>query len=1014
MKMKKNQLNKEQSEAVNYQVGPLLIVAGAGTGKTSVITERIVNIINSGWAKSEEVLALTFTDKAASEMEERVDRLLPYGAFFDLNISTFHSFCDEILKESGLEIGLPEYKLLNEYEQYILFKKNLDKFNLDYYRPMGNPTKFIRDLLKHFSRCKDEDITSLEYLKYAEDLRQNLDGMLSGKASKNKTEKISEFFVNAEGEFDDAIAENEVERIEEVANAFHVYQNLLLKNKALDFGDLINYCLKIFRERPNILARYQAKYKYILVDEFQDTNWAQYELVKMLAAPQNNITVVGDDDQAIYRFRGAAMTNILEFKKDYPDAKQIFLIENYRSGQKILDLAYDFIKLNNPNRLEEQLKKDGEELSKKLKANIKIKGEVEVICGADTDDELTRVAKKIIEIKNSNQNINWGDFAILARTNAQAKEACPYLEANDLPYKLFSNRGLYSKEPILASINYLSALNDCYDGVALFKALSLPVFNFTTEELTSLNYLAYKKAASLFKILNEAATLGLSKISLDKINKFLVIFRNHLALVRSKTALEIFIAFVYDTEYLKYWNSKTPQENQEGLNFLNQLAERIKRFEVDSLDKTLGAFLDEFSLELEAGEEGNLPLNENDDPETVKIMTVHSAKGLEFKYVFVISLIDRHFPTSEKKEAIKIPDILLDEILPAGDYHLEEERRLFYVAITRAKEGLWLSWSPDAGGKRKRRASRFLVESGLVEDLDIKNADEAPIKSLKEKMFFADKKPVFKKSGEIISTPPIKFSYSQFEAYERCPYQYRFDNILKVPKRGKYQMSFGRTMHSALQKILETVMHAGDKKQDSLFSTAVKINSVEKITLEECLKIYEDCWIDEWYESEGEKNKYFKKGKEAIRNFYEANKNDWPNTLFLEKGFSLRMKVDGEGVNIAGKIDRIDEMPDKKIRIVDYKTGRPKTKLEFADKAQLLIYQQAVSELFKQEIGALTFKYLDDNSEQEFLGNEKDFTKLEDKISETIRSIRKNEFPPKPGEMCKYCDFSGICEFRKL
>jgi len=161
---------------------------------------------------------------------------LPYGAFFDLNISTFHSFCDEILKESGLEIGLPEYKLLNEYEQYILFKKNLDKFNLDYYRPMGNPTKFIRDLLKHFSRCKDEDITSLEYLKYAEDLRQNLDGMLSGKASKNKTEKISEFFVNAEGEFDDAIAENEVERIEEVANAFHVYQNLLLKNKAF-FGD---------------------------------------------------------------------------------------------------------------------------------------------------------------------------------------------------------------------------------------------------------------------------------------------------------------------------------------------------------------------------------------------------------------------------------------------------------------------------------------------------------------------------------------------------------------------------------------------------------------------------------------------------------------------------------------------------------------------------------------------------------------------------------------------------------
>src|SRR3990167_1072080 len=331
-----SKLNKEQKEAVVYEKGPLVIVAGAGTGKTTVITQRIAYLIDKGLAKPEEILAVTFTDKAAGELEERVDRLLPLG-YVDLWVSTFHAFCERILRDHALDIGLPaDFKVLNPTSGWLLIRQNLDKFDLDYYKPLGNPTKFIQALIAHFSHCKDQGIYPDDYLEYAEKLKTR----------------------------DDAPETSEVERIKEVASTYHVYQRLLLENSFLDFGDLINYCLKLFKKRPLILKKYREKFKYILVDEFQDTNWSQYELIKLLAEPKNNLTVCADDDQAIYRWRGASFSNIIQFKKDFPDAEQISLIQNYRSTQDILDLSYKFIKANDPDRLECVNK-----ISKKLEAN---------------------------------------------------------------------------------------------------------------------------------------------------------------------------------------------------------------------------------------------------------------------------------------------------------------------------------------------------------------------------------------------------------------------------------------------------------------------------------------------------------------------------------------------------------------------------------------------------------------------------------------------------------------------
>src|SRR3990167_1326644 len=369
-------LNSAQQEAVTFGNGPLLIVAGAGTGKTSVITRRIAWLIAQKKAKPEEILALTFTDKAASEMEERVDKLLPYG-YVNLWVSTFHAFGERILRDWALQIGLPnDFKVLTVSQQWMLVRNNLERFALNYYRPLGNPTKFIHALLSHFSRAKDEIIAPENYLKYVRNLALDKD---------SDTEIVSQF--------------------NEIAEAYHIYSQLLLEKDAFDFGDLINHTLTLLHKRPRVLNELRKRFKYILVDEFQDTNIAQYELVKLLAAPNNNLTVCADDDQSIFRFRGASISNVLQFKNDFPGSREVFLIMNYRSGQNILDASYKLIQNNNPYRLEVQLKSAGKDFSKKLVATTENAGSVEHLHFHTHQEEASAVAKKIIEIKESRPDL---------------------------------------------------------------------------------------------------------------------------------------------------------------------------------------------------------------------------------------------------------------------------------------------------------------------------------------------------------------------------------------------------------------------------------------------------------------------------------------------------------------------------------------------------------------------------------------------------------------------------------
>lgn len=940
-------LNKEQTEAVTHKTGPLLIVAGAGTGKTTVITRRVAYLIEQKLARPDEILALTFTDKAASEMQERLDLLLPLG-YYDTWISTFHSFGERLLKNHGLDIGLPNnFELLDTTAQWVLIHNNFEKFNLDYYRPLGNPDKFIYALVSHFSKCKDELITPEDYLNLAQNLRLKTDA--PHKAQKKEEAEETD--------------ETEIARIEEVANAYHIYQKLLLDNAKLDFGDLINYSLKLFKTRPQILNHYQKKFKYIMVDEFQDTNYAQYQLIKLLAGSQKNLTVVGDDDQSIYKFRGASVSNILKFKDDFPDLKEITLVENYRSAKEILDLSYKFIQQNNPDRLEIKLK-----INKELRPNFKNNGHIEVIEAPDLNSELLAIAKKILEIKTKDNT--WNDFAILIRSNGAAEALLPVLAQAGIPHAFLANSGLYKKPIIVDLLAYLNLLNNTEDSLSAYRALNLPALNLSAQDTAAVLEFSHKKTISFFEAMRQnESSPEISETGRENLRLINSLINRHHGLSKTKTAAEMFVEIARDLkldEKLKENNSQSAEDRE----LVEHFYKKIESFEEKHSDKSLHSFLEVLHLEQEAGDEGKIAFNPDLGPESVKILTVHSAKGLEFETVFLINLADKRFPSVGKKDPIEIPKELIKDILPEGDFHLQEERRLFYVGLTRAKKNLFLTWARDYGGKQAKKPSVFLVESGVIPSEKLTRPTG--------KVLF--NKPLSKKP-EAYTKLPEKFSYSQLKDFETCPLKYKYQYYLKLPVRGSQYLSFGNTIHKALELYLKQIKQQGENLQTDLFGAPPKEPELPEFQVLE--QLYEKNWIDEWYPSKAEKQKYFAAGKEMLKCFYEESQKNKPKPKYIEQSFKLFL----ENYQLVGRIDRADSVSGGLI-IYDYKTGKTPKKSEKKDIDQLYIYQWAAEEFLKEKVSGLKYWYLRENKFiEEPLANSVGIEDLKGELLELIKRV---------------------------
>ena len=696
-------------KAVSNGNGPLLMKAGAGTGKTTVVKKRIEHLIVDKKVPPANILALTFTEKAAAEMETRIDQILPYG-YTQMWIETFHAFCDRILRQEAIHIGLtPSFKLLTEAESLLFLRKNLFKFELDYFRPLGNPMKFLQGMLNHFARLKDDDISPEQYLDYAHSLsfRAKRSGAeeshpIIGKGDPSTTVGMT-------------LEEDEVKKTLELANAFKKYEELKSKEGVMDFSDLISNVLKLFRTRKNILSQYQELFEYILVDEFQDTNYAQNEMAILLAGTKKNITVVGDDDQSIYRWRGAAIANMVQFRSHFPTAKIVALTENFRSTQNILDSAYKMIQNNNPDRLEVR-----EKIDKRLVAKREIKGEeIEFIYTNKDEDEAEEVVKKIIEIVK-NQNLQYNDFAILVRANDHALVFQKAMDRKKIPYQFLGPGHLFQQNEIKDLIAYLKALANFEDNSSLYRILTLPIFDLAARDIAAVLNFAKKNNYSIFEAMEEVLNSNLTEEGQEKVARIVEMMKRHLAKIPTDTAGQILYYFFEDSGLLAHYLDPTTSRTEKDAQNIAKFFEKLQTYTSQHDDASIFAVVDWIDLSMELGES---PLAADVDwtqNNAVSILTVHSSKGLEFPVVFVINLVAQRFPSRDRKEQIPVPDDLIKEVLPTGNESLQEERRLFYVAMTRARDKLFLTASRIYGdGKRDRKISPFVAEA-LGEEL-VKN-----------------------------------------------------------------------------------------------------------------------------------------------------------------------------------------------------------------------------------------------------------------------------------------------------
>ncbi|HRY63487.1 MAG TPA: ATP-dependent DNA helicase, partial [Patescibacteria group bacterium] len=590
--------------------------------------------------------------------------------------------------------------------------------------------------------------------------------------------------------------------------------------------------------------------------------------------------------------------------------------------------------------------------------------------------------------------------------NNQAEAFINGLSMAEVPFNFVASKGLYSKEIIRDILAYLKLLDNYHETMAMWRILNLPMIKIKAEDLMEISRFANRKAYSIFEVLRQIDVLN--KVEAEtkrKAKKILTLLEKHTALAREKSVKEVVLKFIEDFGYNDYLLKKNEVK---AFGYVNSLLKKIDQFVQQNAGGSLGEFKQMIEWEMESGEQGDLSKDLEEGPEAVKIMTVHTAKGLEFKYVFVVNLADKRFPSLERKDPIELPDALVKEILPGGDVHLQEERRLFYVAMTRAKMGLYLSNAENYGGKTKKKPSRFVYEIGVeTKNQEIKKSKNQDIRNQKSEI--RNVKIENTTESAISLELPKAFSFSQLKAFETCPYQYYLSFILKVPTEGNAMFSYGKTMHSSLQKFLAIVKEKANVAQGDLFG-GVKKEILELPSLEELLKLYKESWIDDWYESKWRKEEYRARGQKSLKKFYEQLGGQVPRVIELEKGFNLKIGP----YKVRGVIDRVDRLANGKVEIIDYKTGEAKGEKN-VDKDQLLIYQLAAREVFGWEVEKLTYYYLDNNTAVSFLGSDKELEKIKDKVDGLIEAIMKYDFTATPGQfVCQYCDFKEICEFREL
>ena len=1012
-------LNAEQRRAVTHGEGPLLVVAGAGTGKTQVITRRIAWLIATRRARPSEILALTFTDKAAEEMQLRVDQLVPYG-YADTAISTFHAFGDRLIREFAFELGLaPDVRVLSRPEVVVFLRERLFELGLEEYRPLGDPTRFLGALASLFARCRDEDVAPGAYETHAEGLAVRA-AELAAAAAGADAGAIDRDGAAAAGEL--------ARRQAELARAFGRYTTLLREHGAIDFGDQVALALQLLRESAAARESLQARYRYILVDEFQDTNRAQSELVAVLAERHRNVTVVGDDDQSIYRFRGAAISNILEFRDRYRGARTVVLRRNYRSLAPILDGAHRLIRFNDPDRLEVRVG-----ISKRLvpersdRSAAPIRHHAFTTSGEEADWIAAEIRRRV------DAGARPREHAVLVRANADADAVLRALNTAALPWRFSGTSGLYARPEVRLLLALLRAVADTGSSVDVFALAASERYAIPAGDLGEVAGSARRRHRSLFEVLEELESqpglLRLSPAGRMAIAKLTADLRRYRELAQRRPAGEVLYAFLRDTGWLAELAGATTVAAEEQLANIGRFFDIIRTQSALLADDRAVFLGRHLATLIEAGDD---PPTADPDPDVdaVHVMTVHKAKGLEFPVVFLPGLVADRFPARARREPLALPVELVDEVLPEGDGHLQEERRLFYVAMTRARDELILSHASESAGGRARRVSPFVVEAL---DLPTAGFSGEAFPSAKHaagplaRIAAAEPRTDGPEGERLPIDGPLMLSHSAIDDYLTCPLRYKYAQVVRVPTTPHHSMVYGAALHKAVQEF-----HRSQARGKPL-------------TEPELLAAFDSAWSNEGFISREHETARLEAGRAALLRFRESQLQ--PGSVvpaWVEREFAFALGGD----RVRGRFDRVDIVPvaalsgeitgtadaaappsvfradviepmlellgPEEVTITDYKSSDVRdpavAKQRARDSLQLQIYAMAYEAMTGRLPDAVQLHFLDSGLVGRAEVEPARLEKARAKIATAAAGIRARDYTPRPSVLaCTYCPFRDIC-----
>ncbi|MGA9528038.1 MAG: ATP-dependent DNA helicase [Terriglobales bacterium] len=960
-----------QQEAIEHVQGPMVVIAGAGTGKTTVLIQRIANLVRQGHARPDEILALTYTENAAAEMQQRVRAELKGTDIDGLQTCTFHAWCNGLLHRRG-----KAFQVLDDKELWVYLRRRIRELHLKYFVRAANVSQFFDDLLEFMRRCQDELVGPQQYAEYVARLERGEIPLPRVVKSKKQAELDREEILG---------------RCHEIAGAFATVEEILGAKNLGTFGHMITGAFELLKSDAILVEEERSRIRFLLVDEFQDANFAQIEILPLLAGTAENLFVVGDPDQAIYQFRGASSEAFSLFVRHFPAAKIVVLDKNRRSLAPILHCAFGIV---NENPAVFSQKTSGEDKSGAISykrspleswresnagANPGGNGArpasppVEIVTWGEKnkDVEAADVARRI-QKKRKELRCEWRRFAVLYRQHSHREELVQELAERNIPFSIEGLDVLNTPE-VRDALACLSAAVNPKDAASVLRLAALPQFGLDAVELRAAMRSVRRDELDFQKVLAKLAKGGAVLASIEKAHADVapeeisaaeatsIVIRSF-ALPRT-APVNAFVEFVARWQRNPTTETGRPAEFLEYLNYFRQAGGAIA-----------------------------LPPSPEDG---VRLMTVHAAKGLEFRHVAILRGSSTSFPCVHREPLVDFPRELRRTQSSYDDKTLyeHEERRLFYVAMTRAQDSLSI-YAKQGKGKDKRptkflrelmeshayKKYWYLREAAAVQDELFAAAEEERIAIQRSNI-----------AAWLLMEPRADFvsglSASAIDTYEQCPLRFKLERDWNLPRDVPASLHYGAAMHRVLHTFYDAQRYGREIGDEQL--------------IENFRADLATAGIADRYQYE----LYLRQGREQLTQFLEwARASVRPEVLQTEQKFDLPIA----GTKLTGRVDRMDQMAEG-VAIVDYKTGRPKTQEEADKSLQLSLYALAAKEAWGLRVARLIFHNLEDNSVVETTRDEADLQAAKIKVRAAAENIAKGEFPAKPGYQCSFCPYRNLC-----